>query len=123
PTCPLPPMSTTRAGVGGASKAKTRYADVTVISVCTEYTDNTGVCQVLFCGANWMFLLALQGADRFLEGRCGRSKFGNFDPDESSLAWAAFDFQAEVCAVQDAEAFAHVAEADAFDIDVGHALV
>jgi len=36
------------------------------------------------------------------------------------LAGAAFDLQLKIGAVEDAEAFADVAEADAFDVDVGH---
>ena len=50
----------------------------------------------------------------------GRDQFWNVDFDEGALAGAAFDLEVEVGAVEDAEAFADVAEADAFDVDVRH---
>jgi len=50
----------------------------------------------------------------------GRDQFWNVDFDERALAGAAFDLEVEIGAVEDAEALADVAEADAFDVDVRH---
>ena len=45
---------------------------------------------------------------------------GDVDADDSSLPWFTFNIEVEVGTVEDAEAFADVAEADTFDVDVGH---
>jgi hypothetical protein len=50
----------------------------------------------------------------------GGDQFWNVDFDEGALAGAAFDLKVKIGAVEDAEAFADVAEADTFDINVGH---
>src|SRR5579859_898535 len=50
----------------------------------------------------------------------GGGQFGDVDADGGSLPFAAFDVQLKIFAVEDAEALADVAEADAFDVDVGH---
>ncbi len=50
----------------------------------------------------------------------GGDQFGDIDFDEGALAGAAFDLEMEIGAIEDAEALADVAEADAFDVHVGH---
>src|ERR1700732_1212796 len=59
-------------------------------------------------------------ANGLADGVHGRDEFGDVDADGGAVAGAAFDFQVEVGAVQNFEAFADVAEADALDVDVGH---
>src|SRR5580704_19731951 len=47
-------------------------------------------------------------------------QFWNVNFDEGALAGAALDLQMKIGAVEDAEAFADVAQADALDVDVRH---
>src|SRR5580692_2032801 len=50
----------------------------------------------------------------------GGDQFWNVNLDEGALAGAALDLQMKVGAVEDTEAFADVAQADALDVDVRH---
>src|SRR5580704_6801007 len=61
-----------------------------------------------------------QGPSCSSHGLHSGDQFWNVNFDERALAGAALDLQMKVGAVEDAEAFADVAQADALDIDVRH---
>src|SRR5208283_2352229 len=49
-----------------------------------------------------------------------RHKLGHVNVDDGSLPLVALDVQAEVVAIEHVKPLAHIAQADAFDIDMGH---
>src|SRR5689334_13414701 len=105
---------------------------VSVISVVTEDTELTGACQGVFETPVWTlgkreysrksgsFASALDKELEHADFGDGRGQFRDVDADGGSLPFAAFDVQLKIFAIKDAEPLADVAEADAFDVDVGH---
>src|SRR6516162_6074131 len=98
---------------------------LSLISVYTEYTENTAGLSSFFFECSFRRISGL--SDRSPVGRLehadfrdDRHQFRHVDLDPGSLPLVTVDIQVEVRAIQQAQALANVAQPDSFDIYVRH---